>query len=110
MHQRWPLHAGHSKGGDTVITYAGTYDDIPKVVNVSGRFFLDKGSAHPGTCRLLHCIPRWMSSATRVLQGLAVAGCHVFVWLLRLRVSAYMDLTHAVQASLQDLEQTFLTG
>lgn len=34
---------GHSKGGDTVVTYAGTYDDIPKVVNVSGRFHLDRG-------------------------------------------------------------------
>ncbi|KAL0039934.1 hypothetical protein WJX77_012021 [Trebouxia sp. C0004] len=34
---------GHSKGGDTVVTYAGTYDDIPKVVNVSGRFHLERG-------------------------------------------------------------------
>lgn len=35
--------AGHSKGGDSVVTYAAKYDDIPKVVNVSGRFHLDKG-------------------------------------------------------------------
>ena len=35
--------AGHSKGGDTVVTYAGKYDDVPKVVNVSGRFHLDQG-------------------------------------------------------------------
>lgn len=34
---------GHSKGGDTVVTYAGKYDDVPKVVNVSGRFYLDQG-------------------------------------------------------------------
>lgn len=33
---------GHSKGGDTVLTYAGKYDDVPRVVNVSGRFFLGK--------------------------------------------------------------------
>lgn len=37
--------AGHSKGGDTVITYAGKYDDVPRVVNVSGRFFLDRGES-----------------------------------------------------------------
>ncbi|KAL3134144.1 hypothetical protein ABBQ32_008563 [Trebouxia sp. C0010 RCD-2024] len=34
---------GHSKGGDSVVTYAAKYDDIPKIVNVSGRFHLDKG-------------------------------------------------------------------
>lgn len=38
--------AGHSKGGDTVVTYAAKYDDIPRVVNVSGRFHLDKGQTH----------------------------------------------------------------
>ena len=43
--QIWLSVAGHSKGGDTVITYAGTYDDIPKVVNVSGRFHLERGIA-----------------------------------------------------------------
>ncbi len=41
----WLSVAGHSKGGDTVVTYAGTYDDIPKVVNVSGRFHLERGNA-----------------------------------------------------------------
>ena len=61
------MHAGHSKGGDTVITYAGTYDDISKVVNVSGRFFLDKGSAHPGTCRLLHSYRVLLSLAAMYL-------------------------------------------
>eukprot|EP00877_Chromochloris_zofingiensis_P000608 jgi/Chrzof1/10548/Cz05g03010.t1 len=34
---------GHSKGGDDVILYAAKYDDIPMVVNVSGRFHMDKG-------------------------------------------------------------------
>ena len=43
-------HAGHSKGGDTVLTYAGKYDDVPLVVNVSGRFFLGKGQAAIQAC------------------------------------------------------------
>ena len=42
----WLSVAGHSKGGDTVVTYAGTYDDILKVVNVSGRFHLERGKLH----------------------------------------------------------------
>ena len=29
---------GHSKGGTGVILYAAAYDDIPRVVNVAGRF------------------------------------------------------------------------
>lgn len=34
---------GHSKGGNDVILYAAKYDDIPKVVNVSGRFDCKEG-------------------------------------------------------------------
>ncbi|GBG88426.1 hypothetical protein CBR_g47125 [Chara braunii] len=34
---------GHSKGGNVVILYAAKYDDVPKVVNVSGRFQMDRG-------------------------------------------------------------------
>lgn len=29
---------GHSKAGTGVILYAAAYDDIPRVVNVAGRF------------------------------------------------------------------------
>lgn len=39
--------AGHSKGADSVITYAAKYDDVPRVVNVSGRFHMDKGGSCP---------------------------------------------------------------
>uniref|UniRef100_A0ACD5Y4C6 Uncharacterized protein n=1 Tax=Avena sativa TaxID=4498 RepID=A0ACD5Y4C6_AVESA len=34
---------GHSKGGDVVVLYASLYDDVHMVVNLSGRFYLDKG-------------------------------------------------------------------
>uniref|UniRef100_A0ACD5VY71 Uncharacterized protein n=2 Tax=Avena sativa TaxID=4498 RepID=A0ACD5VY71_AVESA len=34
---------GHSKGGDVVVLYASLYDDVRMVVNLSGRFYLDKG-------------------------------------------------------------------
>eukprot|EP00268_Persea_americana_P012399 TRINITY_DN1522_c0_g1_i3.p1 TRINITY_DN1522_c0_g1~~TRINITY_DN1522_c0_g1_i3.p1 ORF type:complete len:340 (+),score=58.94 TRINITY_DN1522_c0_g1_i3:165-1184(+) len=35
--------AGHSKGGNVVLLYASMYHDIPTVVNISGRYALDKG-------------------------------------------------------------------
>ncbi|XP_047072156.1 uncharacterized protein LOC124681267 isoform X1 [Lolium rigidum] len=34
---------GHSKGGDVVVLYASMYDDVHTVVNLSGRFYLEKG-------------------------------------------------------------------
>ncbi|XP_062213762.1 uncharacterized protein LOC133914748 [Phragmites australis] len=34
---------GHSKGGDVVVLYASIYGDVPMVVNLSGRFYLEKG-------------------------------------------------------------------
>ncbi|XP_006644311.1 non-haem bromoperoxidase BPO-A2-like isoform X2 [Oryza brachyantha] len=34
---------GHSKGGDVVALYASIYDDVCLVINVSGRFDLEKG-------------------------------------------------------------------
>lgn len=34
---------GHSKGGDVVILYASIYDNVHMVVNLSGRFYLEKG-------------------------------------------------------------------
>ncbi|XP_048563471.1 uncharacterized protein LOC125543995 isoform X1 [Triticum urartu] len=34
---------GHSKGGDVVVLYASLYDDVRMVVNLSGRFYLEKG-------------------------------------------------------------------
>ncbi len=38
------MHAGHSKGGDDVILYACQHDgDIPLIVNISGRYWLDRG-------------------------------------------------------------------
>lgn len=35
--------AGHSKGGYVVLLYASVYNDIPRVVNISGRFNLKRG-------------------------------------------------------------------
>jgi len=35
--------AGHSKGGNVVILYASMYHDIYKVINLSGRFNLERG-------------------------------------------------------------------
>jgi len=34
---------GHSKGGSVVVLYAPIYGDVPMVVNLSGRFYLEKG-------------------------------------------------------------------
>ncbi|CAO2165294.1 unnamed protein product [Urochloa humidicola] len=34
---------GHSKGGNVVVLYASIYNDVPMVVNLSGRFNLVKG-------------------------------------------------------------------
>jgi alpha/beta superfamily hydrolase len=34
---------GHSKGGNVVLLYAAKYNDVQTVVNISGRFFLDRG-------------------------------------------------------------------
>jgi len=34
---------GHSKGGDAVLLYASKYHDISTVINISGRYALDKG-------------------------------------------------------------------
>lgn len=34
---------GHSKGGDVVLLYASRYHDVPTVINVSGRYNLEKG-------------------------------------------------------------------
>ncbi|KAJ0973643.1 hypothetical protein J5N97_015608 [Dioscorea zingiberensis] len=35
--------AGHSKGGNVVLLYASIYHDIPRVINISGRFNLKRG-------------------------------------------------------------------
>ncbi|CAI7832110.1 unnamed protein product [Closterium sp. NIES-54] len=34
---------GHSKGGNCVVLYASLYKDMPKVINVSGRYDLSRG-------------------------------------------------------------------
>ncbi|KAL6610564.1 hypothetical protein ACP70R_040533 [Stipagrostis hirtigluma subsp. patula] len=34
---------GHSKGGNAVLLYASMYHDVPMVVNISGRFALERG-------------------------------------------------------------------
>lgn len=34
---------GHSKGGDVVLLYASKYSDVSTVVNISGRFNLERG-------------------------------------------------------------------
>mmetsp|Transcript_11935 Transcript_11935/g.21621 ORF Transcript_11935/g.21621 Transcript_11935/m.21621 type:complete len:344 (-) Transcript_11935:871-1902(-) len=34
---------GHSKGGNAVLLYAAEYDDVPKVINISGRADLSRG-------------------------------------------------------------------
>lgn len=41
---------GHSKAGSGVILYAAKYDDIPRVVNISGRFDNQRGMHVSATC------------------------------------------------------------
>ncbi|RZC52960.1 hypothetical protein C5167_021388 [Papaver somniferum] len=36
---------GHSKGGDVVLVYASKYHDVPIVVNLSGRYNMERGIA-----------------------------------------------------------------
>ena len=38
---------GHSKAGTGVILYAADYDDIPRVVNVAGRYDNMRGKCRP---------------------------------------------------------------
>src|SRR4051794_31585417 len=45
--------AGHSKGGNVVLLYAATYDDVPLVVNVAAR---------------------WVPQVVRTTQGAAEGG------------------------------------
>jgi dienelactone hydrolase len=45
---------GHSKAGSGVVLYAAKYDDVPRVVNVSGRFDMQRGAParpRPGPCQ-----------------------------------------------------------
>lgn len=42
-HRNVAAVVGHSKGGDVVLLYAATHDDVPLVVNVAGRFNLQRG-------------------------------------------------------------------
>ncbi len=57
---------GHSKGGTGVILYAAAYDDIPRVVNVAGRFDNMRGNIMCGrmsglvllqSCSAVPCLP-----------------------------------------------------
>ncbi|XP_026662640.1 putative uncharacterized protein YDL057W [Phoenix dactylifera] len=43
--QKYEVNAiiGHSKGGNVVLLYASMYHDVPIVINLSGRFALDRG-------------------------------------------------------------------
>ena len=38
----WHL-TGHSKAGGDVLLYASRYDDVPVIINISGRFHMKKG-------------------------------------------------------------------
>lgn len=38
----------NSKGGSGVVLYASKYDDVPRVVNASGRFDMKRGAAALG--------------------------------------------------------------
>ena len=48
---------GHSKAGTGVILYAAGYDDIPRVVNVAGRFNNMRGKRRAFTVKLSLCMP-----------------------------------------------------
>lgn len=39
------LASGHSKSGNNVLLYAAKYDNIPLVVNIAGRFDMERGIA-----------------------------------------------------------------
>jgi len=43
-HEKYDVTAilGHSKGRSVVVLYASIYGDVPMVVNLSGRFYLEK--------------------------------------------------------------------
>ncbi|XP_078430091.1 putative uncharacterized protein YDL057W isoform X2 [Wolffia australiana] len=43
--QGWRINSiiGHSKGGNVVLLYASIFNDIPNIINISGRFSLQKG-------------------------------------------------------------------
>ena len=35
--------AGHSKGGNAVLLYASLFDDVPLVINIAGRYLMNRG-------------------------------------------------------------------
>ncbi len=59
---------GHSKGGTGVILYAAAFDDIPRVVNIAGRFDNMKGGCH--------CPPAYLSVSgiAKQLPVMSISG------------------------------------
>jgi predicted alpha/beta-fold hydrolase len=48
--------AGHSKGGNCAVLYASKYHDVPCVINISGRFALEKGQCSVHCHLLVHLV------------------------------------------------------
>lgn len=61
--------AGHSKGGNCVVLYASKYHDVPCVINISGRFALEKGQ-----CPVHWQLPRLSNMRISTVAG---ATCSV---------------------------------
>ncbi|WIA12355.1 hypothetical protein OEZ85_012405 [Tetradesmus obliquus] len=68
---------GHSKAGGEVVLYASSYDDIPLVVNVAGRFWMDRGV----TMRFGEDVFERAAAAPVEMPAQRDDG-HTFTWLL----------------------------
>uniref|UniRef100_A0A383VEN7 Serine aminopeptidase S33 domain-containing protein n=1 Tax=Tetradesmus obliquus TaxID=3088 RepID=A0A383VEN7_TETOB len=68
---------GHSKAGGEVVLYASSYDDIPLVINVAGRFWMDRGV----TMRFGEDISERAAAAPVAMPAQRDDG-HTFTWLL----------------------------
>lgn len=69
---------GHSKGGNCVVLYASKYYDVPCVINVSGRFALEKGQCsvhrHVLLVQFVWCC-RYLTFGQRSAEPCSVALC-----------------------------------
>lgn len=82
--------SGHSKAGGEVVLYASSYDDIPLVINVAGRFWMDRGV----TMRFGEDIFERAAAAPVEMPAQRDDG-HTFTWLLTKEVSELADLWNA---------------
>jgi hypothetical protein len=96
---------GHSKAGGEVILYASTYDDIPLVINVAGRFWMEKGI----TMRFGDDIFERTQQGPIAMPAQRDDG-HTFTWLLTKEVRNVTGIVTFVTCTLNDTVPVIIDG